>query len=656
MNRFQALCATLLKAIDGPKNAQPVTVSTGNGHWPGHFVPKRVLDGRGPDGAFFAVIRGFRHASSMASLLLWVQWDGNFDEAAWAALAAAASRRSRLPPVESHGSFFRALAAPTRANEGLGLIADETAGPADAVVLLDRASDRDDLRTRGSTAPWTPARLFDGRPSAAVCVDLAARAVTLHRDVLGQRNLVYAEIDNGLVIASGESVLLRHPAVAATLNREWLGCCLVWVPCAQSATPFAAVRRVEPGASVRFDERGVQRTRRVLEPDDAVRGLGDAALVARFRELLEAAVADACLGAERVGVSLSAGLDSGAVAAIAARNRHRDDRTIVAVTQGLADWPDIDERALVAPLVELGGIDHTSFCADGLLPFSDPALRPVCPDVPVHTPFREWKERSYCAFTERAVDVVLTGNFGDHHFLGADGWAMDAVRFRRPGSFVAGLGQRLAAKGLFSLWRDPALRRLVSEPLGRADPLPARIDWLAPELAAAVRTRLLDERASYRAFPRLRQTELCLSSDAAADACGEDWFAQRHGIEFRSPFRDPALTRFCLSIPADLSRRHGHGKWLLREALTGVLPDALRLRPKGSDLTPWEEAAEMAQRPILARLAAVAADTVAGLMRSGFRERLDPAERAAVTWCEAGIAAWQLTLAGHDWADSVGGR
>lgn len=50
------------------------------------------------------------------------------------------------------------------------------------------------------------------------------------------------------------------------------------------------------------------------------------------------------------------------------------------------------------------------------------------------------------------------------------------------------------------------------------------------------------------------------------------------GVEVRMPFMDWRLVCMSFALPADRKIGHGYTKWILREAMQGILPDTIRLR------------------------------------------------------------------------------
>ena len=58
------------------------------------------------------------------------------------------------------------------------------------------------------------------------------------------------------------------------------------------------------------------------------------------------------------------------------------------------------------------------------------------------------------------------------------------------------------------------------------------------------------------------------------------------GLEAREPLLDHRLIEFAASLPEHLRVRGGQGKWLLKKAMRGHLPDNILFRPKQGFVTP----------------------------------------------------------------------
>jgi len=53
-----------------------------------------------------------------------------------------------------------------------------------------------------------------------------------------------------------------------------------------------------------------------------------------------------------------------------------------------------------------------------------------------------------------------------------------------------------------------------------------------------------------------------------------------HGVEVRSPFMDWRLVCFLFSLPSSAKIGSGFTKWILRDALRGILPESIRTRTR----------------------------------------------------------------------------
>ncbi len=61
-------------------------------------------------------------------------------------------------------------------------------------------------------------------------------------------------------------------------------------------------------------------------------------------------------------------------------------------------------------------------------------------------------------------------------------------------------------------------------------------------------------------------------------------------LEARVPLLDHPLVEFAVGLPARLKRRDGTSKWILREAIAGLVPDSVFVQPKrgfGVPLARW---------------------------------------------------------------------
>ncbi len=203
--------------------------------------------------------------------------------------------------------------------------------------------------------------------------------------------------------------------------------------------------------------------------------------------------------------------------------------------------------------------------------------------------------------TRRHVTVALNGDGGDESFGGYTRYVANAVAGRLdriPAPVrrsMTALGRRLPAGGSVTSITNKA-RRLTST---LALDGPARytqyMSWFDLAQRRALYTPGFEESAGAGAGDAIglawAQTsgsavvDKMLEVDIATYLAGDlipkiDIATMAYALEARSPLLDHQLMEFAASIPAGLKVRGQEKKWILREAMRGVLPDDILDRPK----------------------------------------------------------------------------
>jgi asparagine synthase (glutamine-hydrolysing) len=97
---------------------------------------------------------------------------------------------------------------------------------------------------------------------------------------------------------------------------------------------------------------------------------------------------------------------------------------------------------------------------------------------------------------------------------------------------------------------------------------------------------------------------------------GGDRVDMAHALESRPAFLDHHLAEFATGVPPELRIRDGVEKWVLREAMRGVLPDVLYRREKFPFMAPpshTDDAKRRGVETLLARWASPERVEAAGL-------------------------------------------
>ena len=425
---------------------------------------------------------------------------------------------------------------------------------------------------------------------ALVLFDPREQCLLAARDALGDRSVYWFRDGRRLVVASELPLLLRQPGVSGDLDETALAHYFAVEAPPPGATYFAQVRELPPGhyACLTQEREDVVR---YWPPHhvESIRYRRDDEYVEHFRDLLAQAIRCRLPDEQDVAVLMSGGLDSTSVAATAAMELSASGRSVHSISWVFGELPGADERRFIEPVVERHDLHRHYVFGDDDWPLRDITTWPVRPDAPWQGPYCRLQNAAYRIARENGIRVLLTGEFGDHLFADAAFWLRDLVADRGLLAGLRGLWADVAGRGPASILRSGRVRSAMSRALGwrgRQAPPPS---WLTPSARSlVVATRESQRRAGFALPPRDRALPYprILDPMCALASSLEYATARRAAIDLRRPYRDRRLIEFILAIPAHLLQRPGATKWILRQAMRGVLPEPVRQRRWVSSLLP----------------------------------------------------------------------
>ncbi|HZC66094.1 MAG TPA: asparagine synthase (glutamine-hydrolyzing) [Candidatus Dormibacteraeota bacterium] len=466
----------------------------------------------------------------------------------------------------------------------------------------------------------------------------------LARDPLGIKPLYYTQTADGFAFASEVRALLAADKSLGKLSQDALTSYLLFGSVSEPVTMLEGVFSLPPGHRMLLyvpDRRRTPRARPWWDPTRSpaardpkkIYDLSNAAK--RLRPLLEDAVASHLVADVPVGLFLSSGLDSSAIAALAGKAHPG----IQSFTLTFPNTP-YDEAELARTVSARCGTQHKEVPLDGdaMLARLDEALGAL--DQPtmdgINTYFVSWAAR------EVGLKVALSGLGGDELFAGYRTFTdvPRMVHLVRAAYFVptalreaiSPLIQSLAAqknspdaaKKAVAAWSQPD--RLPNPyfyaralfPLGTLETLieprfrPSTINadgvtldptWLGWLERASDESRKMEpvagiswlEMRTYMASTLLRDT---------------DSVSMARSLEVRVPLLDTPLVEFVNALPDEARRQPDQQKALLTESLSDVLPPEILGQRKRTFTLPWEQ---WLRGPLKARLAASFAEPASGL-------------------------------------------
>lgn len=431
----------------------------------------------------------------------------------------------------------------------------------------------------------------------------ASRRLTLASSPLATRALFFVAQDGIFAFASTLPALLALPFVSRDLDDGTI-CRILNFDGRGSAeaTYYAAVRRLPAAHRLTLDNGRL--SVEAMSSSIAMRSAPSVAVpfdaAATARELLIEAVECRMRSGRTIAVHLSGGLDSSAIACIAARRLKQEGRRLIALCSVLPaghDGPESDEKAYIdAVLAQEDNIDPVWVAA---APDCDPfgALPRWfdCLGEPPYSTVTHAEELLGEAGQARGVDVVLSGFGGDFFLSAATMPAPAALLISGRWSAAAAALVQVGREARFRGWLGILRRQLLGPLAARFRPRRnnADLDCAALELSDRVARRegvrpssTLPGMAGATAHESMRyilapgHLERVLPGYRQA-------FLEQFDQDLRFPMLDPRIIAFVLGLGEDELGLGGQSRSLMRRATVGILPEIIRLRPdKGPAFDP----------------------------------------------------------------------
>ncbi len=430
--------------------------------------------------------------------------------------------------------------------------------------------------------------------------DAGCKQLFCVRDHFGIKPFYYVQVGELFLFSNTLSCIRMHPRVSAELNDAAIGDFLLFGLNYDSATTsFRDIQRLAPAHTLTVSPRGMQVRRYWTPPTDGwIRYARPEEYVENFQSLLSAAVADR-LRTDRLGILLSGGLDSSAVAATAKEvaGKYSPSTEIRGYTFVYKSLIPDREEDYAREVGEFLRVPIKFIAMDEAQLFerwNDPEL---CTPEPVEDPFLAKISDAYRNISGDCR-VLLSGD-GCDDLMHFQIWPY-AEDLRRRGQW-----RQLLMDLANYLWVRPfpwrGIRARALRLAGRDPEEPVFPEWLNSEFSrrANLKARWDEENQSpeswpvhpihpqgHRSLATPLWTHLFEQDDPGASRCL---------VETRYPFLDLRMVNYLLALPPF---PWFYRKTLVRRAMMGRLPERIRTRPK----TPLQG------DPISAQLARVGVD------------------------------------------------
>jgi asparagine synthase (glutamine-hydrolysing) len=427
--------------------------------------------------------------------------------------------------------------------------------------------------------------------------DETRQRLLLARDRIGKKPLLYSIIGSELVFASEFQAILRHPGVSREVNESAISHYLSFLCVPAPLTAFAAVRKLEPGHVLIWQDGEIE-IRRYWSLDFRNKvEIGEREAGERVVDLLRDAVRVRLMSDVPLGAFLSGGIDSSAVVALMSELSSERVKTF---SIGFEEQ-EFNEIGHARRVAERFGTDHHEFIVR-------PKAVEVLPTLVRHygEPYADSSAipTYYLAkMTRQHVTVALNGDGGDECFAGYERYAAMRMADRyhhlprllreqvvepavaaipEAGSTRSRLGK---ARRFLDVMGRPGGERYLGLTCAISQKLKADLcttEFLSRTSGASALSYVqpwfegngeidVVDRALMADTSNYLPNDLLVKVDIASMAVS---------LEARSPFLDHNVMEFAASLPAQYKLRGLTTKYVLKNALKGLLPSANLTRSK----------------------------------------------------------------------------
>lgn len=420
------------------------------------------------------------------------------------------------------------------------------------------------------------------------------------RDRLGVKPLYYLHTDDGsLYFGSEIKTLLEASNISPEINFSVLPDYLANHAPSGEQTLFRNIKRLLPGHTLvwrdgKIEVRKYWDVSFVKAVED---GRGDADYIAEWSEMFRTSVRLRLMADVPLGMFLSGGIDSSAIAAVMSG---MVDEPIKTFSVAFAER-EANELAYARIVAEAFKTNHHEITV------APEEFFRVLPHLVWHEDEPLAHPSSVALYfvsllASQHVKVVLTGEGSDELLAGYARYRKTILNLQygaRYRSITPGPVRSAVRQSIHRLPTSKARQKLLRSFLSVAPdiesiyfdnfavfPLAMQQDLLTPETRE--RTGAIDPYAGVR--DALLETDAVSLLDRLLYAdiktylhellMKQDQMSMATSIESRVPFLDHKLVEFTCSLPERMKLRGGTTKYILRESMKGVLPESILSRPK----------------------------------------------------------------------------
>ena len=421
--------------------------------------------------------------------------------------------------------------------------------------------------------------IWDGRKRQLFCA----------RDIFGAKPFYYWSNDRTFLFGSELRQIFANENVPQKPNEGMIGEFLIDAVTSQEETLYQNIYRLPPAHCLIVTADRIQQIKYWEPPDGKeIYYRRDEEYAEHFLDIFTEVLRASMRSHRPVGACLSGGLDSSSIVGLAQSLIYQGQladnnfETFSLVFPGF----DCDESEYIQAVLNQWQVKNTAINANEIgfqeAQFSGIDYFVSPPNGRVLDPVRRLAQ-------EKGIRVLLTGIGGDEWLAGSTFHVADLLRQGRIVELLREIrsgGDSYSLQDVRKYGINPLLRSLLPAPARRL------IRWMRssgnefaliePNFAKRInlpeRIRNRKNSPTFRSFARQNMWDSATGGWQALRFELEDHDDAKFGIETRNPMNDRRIVEFALALPERQRSRRGELKFILREAMRGLIPETVRTR------------------------------------------------------------------------------
>ncbi|MCB0710740.1 MAG: asparagine synthase (glutamine-hydrolyzing) [Ignavibacteriae bacterium] len=443
--------------------------------------------------------------------------------------------------------------------------------------------------------------------------DVRSEQLILIRDRLGVKPIYYTQQNGALYYASEIKALIEHPDISREMDNQGLYDYLSFYITPPDQTLFSGINKLEAGHYLIVDKQGTVEKKQYWDIPDQTKGYDPQDLtseefcVRELRQLLRDSIRLRMLADVPFGVLLSGGVDSSLNVALMSEQMDRPVQTFSVGFKNLENHNELEHARFVAERFQtnhhealIDEDDAVDFLERMVWHQDEPNADPAC--VPMFFVSKLAREAG--------TIVVQVGEGADEEFSGYSHYQQE-LRYYNQFYKLPQIFHRMVYPIIRSLKGDQPITEYVRRSAERdtpffygAIPTFGEIQKRSLLHSASLQNLNSSSRVSLKYFQQLDSSAHGVQVDhlrrmiyydmknrlAELLLMRVDKMAMAVSVEARVPFLDHRIVEFAFRMPGNLKIKNGIGKYILKKAAEGIIPNETIYRSKqglNSPIAEW---------------------------------------------------------------------